>query len=223
MENKASSPRRTPRITPERSRGDLKIISSPVSSRAQSRATYLLLCPLYSQRAPVAATAVPALVSAGARWQEEEEREEDGWQARCCTSSAPLASEPLQMMLKASRCKASSSPHSSKAERILDAIARTEHRTCFLSCCFALGQVHISPSSVISMGRSGEVHNSSFLLPKACHPRPAWLALLGQKPSMGSALFSTPVGSSFIHIPFGLKLQAVSSLHSSQILDASAG
>ncbi|KAF1416003.1 E3 ubiquitin-protein ligase SH3RF2, partial [Spheniscus humboldti] len=32
------------------------------------------------------------------------------------------------------------------------------------------------------------------------------------KPSMGSALFSIPVGSSFIHIPFGLKLQAVSSL-----------
>ncbi|KAF1526911.1 E3 ubiquitin-protein ligase SH3RF2, partial [Eudyptes sclateri] len=32
------------------------------------------------------------------------------------------------------------------------------------------------------------------------------------KPSMGSALFSIPAGSSFIHIPFGLKLQAVSSL-----------
>ncbi|NWI28449.1 SH3R2 ligase, partial [Sula dactylatra] len=32
------------------------------------------------------------------------------------------------------------------------------------------------------------------------------------KPLMGSALFSIPVGSSFIHIPFGLKLQAVSSL-----------
>ncbi|KAF1579036.1 E3 ubiquitin-protein ligase SH3RF2, partial [Eudyptes moseleyi] len=32
------------------------------------------------------------------------------------------------------------------------------------------------------------------------------------KPSMGSALLSTPAGSSFIHIPFGLKLQAVSSL-----------
>ncbi|KAF1600434.1 UNVERIFIED_CONTAM: E3 ubiquitin-protein ligase SH3RF2, partial [Eudyptes pachyrhynchus] len=32
------------------------------------------------------------------------------------------------------------------------------------------------------------------------------------KPSMGSALLSIPAGSSFIHIPFGLKLQAVSSL-----------
>ncbi|NXW21375.1 SH3R2 ligase, partial [Circaetus pectoralis] len=31
-------------------------------------------------------------------------------------------------------------------------------------------------------------------------------------PLTGSALFSAPVGSSFIHIPFGLKLQAVSSL-----------
>ncbi|NXT87843.1 SH3R2 ligase, partial [Anhinga rufa] len=32
------------------------------------------------------------------------------------------------------------------------------------------------------------------------------------KPLLGSALFSIPVGSSFIHIPFGLKLRAVSSL-----------
>lgn len=38
IENKASSPSHSPRITGERSRGDLKLISSPVSSLAQSRA-----------------------------------------------------------------------------------------------------------------------------------------------------------------------------------------
>lgn len=94
----------------------------------------------------MAATEVPVLAPAGVQSRENEGREEDGVNTCCCMSGAPpLASEHLQMMLKASRCKASGSPRTSKAECILDAIARTEHRTCTLSSCFALGQAHISP------------------------------------------------------------------------------
>lgn len=51
---------------------------------------------------------------------------------------------------------------------------------------------------------------SSLML--ACRPWLARLALLGQQPLMRSALFFIPAGFSFIHIPFGLKLQAVSFL-----------
>lgn len=89
IENKASSPSHGPRITGERSRGDLKLISSPVSSLAQSRAMYLLLCPLHSRRPPVAATEVPVLASGGVQSRENEEREEDGVNACCCMSGAP--------------------------------------------------------------------------------------------------------------------------------------
>ncbi|KAF1665098.1 E3 ubiquitin-protein ligase SH3RF2, partial [Aptenodytes patagonicus] len=57
---------------------------------------------------------------------------------------------------------------------------------------------------------SGSLGHSAAIvtLPHLQHHISAYM----YKPLMGSALFSIPVGSSFIHIPFGLKLQAVSSL-----------
>lgn len=132
---------------------------------------------------------------------------------RCLSHPALPCSLPhLQRMLRASSRRASCSPGASKAEHIPDAIAWAGHHAALFQGALPQDRPPLVPNQLFQWSTCC-VRTAAFSSPMpACRPWLAWLALLGQKPLMRSALFFIPAGFSFIHIPFGLKLQAVSSL-----------